>query len=873
MEWLDELRRRLSVFFRRERFDRDLEEEIQFHLETQAEEDKANGMPAEEARYAAQRRFGNTMQLKETSRDVWGWASAERLGQDLKYAMRMLRRDPGFTAVAVLSLALGIGATTAIFSVVDSVLLRPLPYKEPNRLATVSLGGSISAPLYDKFRREARSLEHVALFVNWSFNLAGEGEPQRVPAARVSAGLFDLLGIQPQLGRTFTADEDRSAREAAVIISDGLWKAHFGGDPHVPGRKVLLNGAPHTIIGVMPPGFQFPDGPELPFFVGPFPPAQMWRPMALADWERTCDGCFNFGMIARLRRGVPPERARAELNAILKRSSPGGGDASTATVRTLRDSITSKVRTPLLILFGAVLLALLIACVNVANLLLARALRRRAEIAIRFSLGAVETRIVRQLLTEALALALCAVGLAVPIAGAGTRALVAIAPAGVPGIESVTLDVRVLAFAFGLALATTLLFGIVPALDSARQAPSDVMKSGVRAATAAPSRLRKALVIAEFALSLVLLVSASLLARTFVTVASTPLGFHAENVLTMRLALPQTKYDERQRAALVERLAANCGVLPGVRAAAVVSTLPLTGESEGWGMIAEDNPNPKDWKNWTMLRARAITPSYFRTLGIRIRAGREFTASDRGGNPVAIVSQSGAQRLWPGVTNPLGRRLKQDRPITVVGIVDDTRASGLDAEVLPYIYVPFGQFTPEEFALVVRSAADPAGLAAAVKSEIWRLDKDQPVTHVAVMKQLVSDALASRRFQAVLMSLFAGFALVLAALGVYGIVSYSVAQRTHEIGIRMALGASRANIVVSVVKEAGGLAVAGASLGLAASLALTPLLRSLLYGVGAGEPSIFAACAVLLIAVAVAASLIPACRAARLDPMVCLRYE
>ncbi len=876
MAWLSEWWRRLAVLFHRGQFDRDLEEEMQFHLDMQAEENRQSGIPVAESRYAARRQFGNAMLLKETSDGVWGWEPAQRLVQDLKYALRTLRRDPGFTAIAVFSLALAIGATTAIFSVVDSVLLRPLPYREPERLVTVSLDGSITAPLFDAFRREARSIEQAALFVNWSFNLAGEGEPQRVPAARVSAGLFDLLGIQPLLGRAFTPDEDRSGHESVVLISQGLWKRQFGSDSRVLGRKVILNGAPHTIIGVMPAGFQFPDGPELPSFVGPFPPAQMWRPMALVDWERTCDGCFNFGMIARLRRGIPPGQARAELNAIVKRSMPSGQSSAHApmvTLRTLEDSVTGKVRTPVLILFGAVALALLIACVNVANLLLARGLRRRAEIAIRLSLGASATRIIRQLLTEALGLALCAAALAIPIAGLGSRALVAVAPAGLPRTESVALDARVLAFAFGLTLITTLLFGIAPALDSARRAPIDAMKAETRGATQAPSRLRKALVIAEFALSLVLLISASLLARSFVNVSSTPLGFHAENVLTMRLSLPDTKYDDQRRTALVEQFAANCSVLPGVTAAAAVSTLPLTGESEGWGWIAEDNPNPNDPKSWTVMRARAITPSYFRTLGIRLRAGREFTAADRGVNPVAIVSQSAARRVWPGVANPVGRRFKQNPPVTVVGIVDDTRASGLDSEVKPYIYVPFWQFSPQEFALAVRSAADPARLTTAVKSEIWRLDKELPVTHVAVMKQLVADSIASRRFQAEIMALFAGFALVLATLGIYGIVSYSVAQRTHEIGIRIALGASRNAILGAVVKEAGILAVFGAGLGLAGAFVLTPLLRGLLYGVDVAEPSTFVACAALLMVVALIACLIPARHATKINPIEALRCE
>jgi putative ABC transport system permease protein len=794
------------------------------------------------------------------------------LGQDVRYGLRVLRKHPGFTLAAAMSLALGIGATTAIFSVTNATLLRTLPYREPARLATISLGGSISAPLAVRFRHEARSIERAALFVNWSFNLAGRGEPERIPGARVSAELFDLLGIQPRLGRAFTAAEDQLGRDRVVVISDGLWKREFGGDGGVVGRGVILNGAPYTIIGVMPPGFQFPDGPELPFFVGPFPPAEMWRPMALENWERTCGGCFNFGMIARLRRGVTPAAARAEMRGILERHAKGktSSDSEELTVRTLEEAVTGKVRAPVLVLLGAVTLALLIACVNVANLLVARGIGRQAEIAVRLSLGATSGRVVRQLLTEALALAVCASALAVPLAWAGIRGLVVMAPAGIPGIETAGLDGRMLAFALGVGIVSAVVFGAAPAVLASRRAPGEVLKAGGRTATGAPSRLRAVLVVAECALAMVLLIGSALLAKSFLTAARTPLGFHAENVVTMKTVLPGTKYDERRRAALVEQLANNCGALAGVMSAAAVSTLPLTGESEGWGMIAEDSPNPNDW---TMLRARAVTPGYFRTLGIRMRAGRDFTGSDRGENPVAIVSESGVRRMWPGVADPVGRRIKSKPPITVVGIVDDTRASGLDTEVQPYIYVPFGQFAPEEFAIAVRSAADPARLAAAVKSEIWRIDKNQPVTHVAVMKQLVADSIAPRRFQAVLMTLFGAFALVLAAVGIYGVLAYSVAQRTHEIGIRMALGASRLDVLVHVMRQAGALALAGTALGLAAAWLLTPLLRTLLYGVGAAEVSVYAGCALVLLGVAAVAGIVPARRAAGLDPAECLRHE
>ena len=853
------------------RYDSEMADELEAHLQMQTDDNLKRGMPPAQARREAVLKFGGLESAKESYRDQRSLPSLETLFQDTRYAFRSMRKSPGFTLVAILSLALGIAATTALFSIVNRTLLEPLPYADPGRLVTVSFDGAITAPLFENFRRDARSLEQAALFINVSLNLAGNVEPERVPAARVSASLFGLLGVHPQLGRTFTAEEDREGRDAVVVIGDGLWKRRFGGDPRVLGRKAIVNGVPQTIIGIMPPGFQFPYGPELPDFVGPFPPAEMWRPMALVGWERTCDGCFNFGMIARLRRGVSPGQSRGELTAILDRIAPGLRSGSTGpglTVRTLHDAVSNQVRTPVVILFGAVAVALLIACVNVANLLIARGLQRRAEIAVRISLGAARARIVRQLLTESVVLALCSATLAIPITALGIRALIAIAPPGLPGIASATLDARVLAFALGLALLTTLLFGMAPALATARRDAVEALKFGGRSATGARSRLRPALIVAEFALSLVLVVASSLLAKSFVAVAHTPLGFHAENVLTMRLSLPATQYDDHRRVAFIDRLTTNCATQPGVLSAAAVSTLPLTGESEGWGLATEDRPD-----QWTDLRARAITPAYFRTLGIRLRAGREFTANDHGASQVAIVNETAARRMWPGIPNPVGRRIKRRGGTTVVGIVDDTRASGLDAEVRPYLYVPFAEFSPEEFAVAVRSAADPARLAAAVKSEIRRLDKDQPVTHVAVMRQLVADSIAARRFQAMLMGLFAGFALLLASVGIYGVVAYSVAQRTHEIGIRMALGASRLDILAGVVLRAAALALAGAALGLAAAFALTPLLRSLLYGVSAGEPSVFAASAMLLVAVAVLAGFIPALRASRVDPMVCLRYE
>jgi putative ABC transport system permease protein len=850
--------------------DDELAAEIEAHIELQADEYIRAGMAPEAARRRARLSFGSVESIKESYRDQRGLAWFDHLARDARQALRGMRREPGFTTVAVLSLALGIGATTALFSVVNSTLLRRLPYQHPESLALVSLSEvGVTAPHYLAFRKQARSLTGSALFRAITLDLVGGGEPERVQGAEVSATLFPMLGVQPQLGRAFASDEDQPGREHVVLLGDRLWRASFCADPRVIGRTVRLDDEPYTVIGVMPPGVEFPSGPELPAWAGALPPAEFWRPLAPRPEELACASCFNFALVARLRGGVAPRQAEAELDSIaeaVRTAWQKEGRPRSASVTTLAEALGREIRTPVLILFGAAALALLIACANVASLMLARGLRRAPELAMRTALGASRGRLLAQLLTEALVLALAAGALAIPVAVAATRALIAIAPANLRGIGAVGFEPRVLLFTLVVALASTLVFGALPALHAAWRAPAGGQE---RTMTAAPSRLRRLLVVGEIALSLLLVVGASLLLKGFLNVARTPLGFREEHLITMQLSLPKARYDKPQRPVVVEQLVRDCGALASVDDVAAVSTLPLTQSAEGWGVRAEDSPAERDF---VTARVRAVTPSYFRTLGIRLRAGREFTRADDGTSSLVIVSEGAARRLWPGVKSPLGRRLDRRR-MQVVGVVGDTHASGLDQEVLPYIYVPFSQFAPQDFALVVRTGLTPAQIIPAIKAEIWKMDKDRPVTKISTMKQLVAGSIAARRFQTLLMTVFAAFALALAALGIHGVIAYSVEQRRHEIGIRLALGASRLQVLRGVLKESGLLALAGTALGVLASLALTPLLESLLYGVRAGDRTALAISAALLLAVALLASLLPARRAARLDPMDCLRHE
>ena len=858
---------RLRNVLRRAQLDDELRQEMDTHVALVEDEERQLGLNADAARREARARFGNPVAYREQAVDRLTLPKIENGVRDTRLALRAMRRNPGFTGAVIVSLGLGIAATVAIFTVANAVLLRSLPYGDLSRLTTVSIDGSISAPLFDTFRTQSHALERAGLFGALSFDLSGMGEPEQIAGARVSPQIFEMLGVLPRLGRPFMASEDQPGHEQVVILGDTLWRTHFGADPSLIGRTIVLNGVRHTVVGVMPPGFAFPNGPELPATVGPFPSAQIWRPMALSDSMRTCGGCFNFAMLATLRPGVTAAQAQTDLDAIDRRERPRRKVG--VTVRSLEDAVTARVRPPILLLFGAVSMALLISCLNVASLLLARGLRRQGEVALRLSLGATRGRVVRQLLMEALVLSLVAAVVALPLAWAGVRTLVSFAPAGIPRLDTVAVDGRVLVFALAVSLASALVFGTVPALLAARREPSDVLKEGVNRSSTARSVALRVLVVGEFALSLMLVTAAGLLAASYLAVADTPLGFQPDHVLTFRTSLPNARYDEAQRARLIDRIVTGCATLPGVTDVAAVSTLPLTGESEGWGIAAQDNPDPNEY---VMSRARAVTPGYFRTMGIRLLSGRDISETDRGRN-VALVSATAARRLWPGVSDPSGRRLRGSPPTTIIGVVDDTRASGLDNDVRPYVYVPFWEFAPTTFAVTVRAQGNLEVLVPAVKATVWNVDKDQPVTHVEPMTRVVSDSIGSRRFPFVLMTIFGAFAVLLTGIGMYGVLAYGVAQRTRELGIRLALGASRRTLIGGVMRQALALATLGAAVGGLCAWRFVPLLNTLVYGVTVFDPRLFVGAVVVLLMIASVASVFPARRAARLDPVTSLRSE
>lgn len=809
----------------------------------------------------------------------------------MRQALKGLARRPAFTMVAIVTLALGLGANTAIFSVIDAALLRPLPYPDADRLVTpwehsdeiqlrLGLDRLPSSPgnVVD-FRRANTTLAAVASMRSDRANLTGVGDPERVGAVRVSFEFFDVLGVSPVVGRSFAASDLTGGN--VVVISEGLWQRRFGGTHDVSGRTVSVNGEPATVLGVMPAWFRFPSGGELPEAFGFSSRPELWTLDVLTPEQQRTRGGKSFAMVARLKDGVTRQQAEADLNTIaaqIARDYPDYNAGWTVRVLPLREQLVGGVRPALLVLLTAVGFVLLIACTNVANLLLVRAAARQREFCIRCVLGADRRRLIGELLAESVALSLVAGALGVLLAWWGLRALLALLPATSPAVTDASLDVRVLAFTTIVAIGTGLVFGLLPAFQGTRGNVNDGLREGGRGTVGGrrSRATRNALVIVEVALASVLLISAALLIQTFVRLLRVETGFRAQGVLTMELVLPRAAYSDQRAVDFYGRLTERLAALPGVVSAGATSSLPLAGRETLQPITVEGRPRPRPGFE-IVADYRVVTPGYFDALGIERIAG-EGLPRDPPTAPTVIINETMARAHWPG-ENPVGRRIKltnYDREgpwYTIVGVVRDTRNAALDSALRPQVYVHYRRNPTHQMWVVVRTSGDPTALTASARGAVLEIDANQPVARVRSMPDVVAESVSDRRFSMMLVGIFAGLALTLSVVGLYAVVSYSVAERFHEMGVRLALGAQPSRLLTMVLGEGLRLVIAGLILGLVASMAVTRFLDTLLFGVHARDVTTFAGVVVVLSLAAMLGCLVPALRAMRVDPMVALRAE
>jgi putative ABC transport system permease protein len=858
--------------------DEEFMEELDAHLALLTAEYIRRGMTTEEARRSALVRMGGVTQLRETHREVGGLPAAENLFQDVRYALRTLRKRPGFALVCILTLGLGIGASTAIFSVVNGVLLRPLPYPNSSRLVRIeeSHPGEIAANFtyasYLDLERESKSLESISAFRPWSFNLTGDGEPEQATGALVSARFFSALGIQPLLGKTISAEDDQPSGDYhVVVVSYALWQTRFGSDRGILGRTLRVSAENYRVIGVMPRGFDYPDK------------SSVWCPLVAGGGElRNNRRSHLLTVIADLRSGKPLRSAQGEMTVIAERiekQNPGVDPEMLITAVSLQKSLVAPVQPALLILIFAVGLLLLLACANLANLELAQAAARQKEFAIRLAVGAGRARLARQLLTESLVLSSLGAALGLAIARQSLLLIVALNADNIPRSGEISLDWRVLGFTLLISLVTGLLFGLAPAMVGTRIDLITSLKEGGSVLTGAtrPGSSR-ALVVLQFALAVVLLVGAGLAGNSFVRLLHVNPGFNPSGGLAISLFLSPVEYPEgdRKGPVLLHQLLENIRSVPGVRSVGLVNALPITGGPDT-DFAIEGRPVPPA-NNEPSADIRTVDSGYFRTMGIPLLAGREFTESDHAGaRRVMVINQTMAREFWPH-EDPVGQRVTMKdwgAPLTgeIVGIVGDVKTNGLDAVVGPMIYWPYSQFPQLFNTIVVRSEDDPLRLLPAVKGAIWSIDKNQPISKAETLDQILAESLARRHLYMVLLGIFSSAALLLAAVGIYSMVSYSVSQRTHEMGIRLAIGAERKDVLLLVLGQGAKVALLGIAVGIAAALALTRLMSNLLFGVSATDPLTFAGVAMLLALMALFTSYIPARRAVRVDPLVALRHE
>ena len=880
------LRRRFSklgALFRRRKPVDDLEEEIRAHLEMEERENLESGMPPEEAHYAALRRFGNVTLVEERSREMWRWTSLETLWQDICYGLRQLRRSPGFTIVAVLTLAIGIGANTAIFSVVNASLFRALPFTDPDRIVWVGEKdhGSVAPANFFDWRRQNHVFSAVSAYFSWGANLVARGQPRRINRTTCSFDLLRLLGVRPALGRDFLPTDERAGHIPVAIISHTVWRDNFGGDPSAIGGSLAIDGRQFTIIGVMPAGFRYPGGTEV--WVAPEREVPE-VPIDIGDVTQN-RGLHYLAVIGRLAPGVTLERARGEMDTIAARLATQyheGAQEHGATVEPLKQIMVGDVRPLLLILLGAVGLVLLTACANVANLMLARARVRSMEMGVRSALGATRLRLVRQAFTESVLIALLGGTLGLLVSAAATRLLLRAGAEVIPQVGVVRLDGVVLGFTLAMSMLTGILFGLAPVLQLRRVNVNDSLKYGARQVTGERELLRSSLVISEIALALVLSTGAGLLMRSFIGLShQARLGFNPEHVLTFSVAPNGERYRSTTQQALfygqaLERLSA----LPGVREAGVVDCLPPYSQAGGPITIAEHGSQEDE-----QLRGGAYSvasPGYFQALQIPVLRGRTFSAGDSVEAPkVAVINQTLA-RIFFAQQDPIGKHVAWFTAdehgkrvwLEIVGVVGDVKNLQPGADPMPQVYVSYEQENWDAgMTFVLRTASNLVNVTTAARAAIQSADGNVPVFAIQSLPQALGQSLSQPRFNLLLFGLFATVAVILATIGVYGVVSYMVSQRTHEIGVRIALGASRADVSRMVGAKGIKLSLAGVGIGLACAGVLTRFMAGLLYGVRPFDRATFAIVSIVLTAVTLLASHIPARRATKVDPMVALRYE
>jgi len=881
MRWARKIRLRVRSLFRKSEVDAELSEELRFHLEREARKNEAAGMSKEEAQRSALVEFGGAEQVKEECRDERGVNALENFVQDLRYGLRLMWRSRGFTLVAILCLALGIGANTALFSVVNGVLLRPLPYPDPTSLVVISAVNQKTEqifPLCDAdfldWRSQNQSFGAVAAFSSGNrFNISGSGIPQQVSGGFVTAEYFSVLGVGPVLGRTFLPNEDLEASPRLAVLSYGLWQSRYGSNPSVIGQQIVLNGSNSTVIGVMPRNFL------------PSSETQLWVNLAIKPPNRR--GPYYLTGEARLKPGATLEQARANLTAIARRieeQNPLTNSHMTFRAVPLEEAIVGDVRPALLVLLGAVGFVLLIASANVANLQLARASVRAREVAIRAALGASRARITMQLLTESILLAAMGGLFGLLLAKLGVKLLINLGPSSLPRLDEVRIDAHVLVFTCVLSLSSGILFGLVPALAGGRSDLNKSLREGGRSLAEGHhrSRARGVIVVAEIALSLVLLIGGGLMLKSFYRLQTVNPGVNASNALTMQISLPQRHYDDNKTIAFYRQLLEKLQTLPRVESAAVGMALPpnLLEITDYFTVEGQAETSERDLGLADLV---FVSPDYFRALGVPLITGRYFTGGDRADAPkVVLINQMLARHYWPN-QSPVGKRIKTggaERPnnpwMEIVGVVGDVKYSGLDGAPEMVLYWPAEQFAWQSMYVVLRTSptlGDPTVLASAVQNTVWSLDKDVPVAHIRTLEQLLSESVQQPRFRTVLLEVFALIALSLATVGIYGVLAYSVSQRRHEIGIRIALGAQRRDVLALVVGQGMLLTLIGATIGLALALALARFLSSLLYAVRPTDPAIFMISPLVFACVALLACYIPARRAMCVDPMVALRYE